>query len=266
MSLAISLRIPDGIVVAADSLSTAKTNLEFAADFKLECPECNKQISLEKVKLPPFGFPRSASSYTQKLFPLFEKYAITSHGVGIINEMSIYWHINRFAQLNKNSVPENLDTLVSQLESYFDKELLAQFPKYKDEAPDGWAPLNLQINGFEYKNEKYTAVTHELKIGKKNDKNKHVQSGCTIGGFIHVVTKLWETEKKVPDSQINFGLFSLQDAVDYCEYLIRLTTGFQRFSNIVPTVGGDIDIALLTPFHGFKWIKRKDLSKVLEGP
>ena len=29
-------------------------------------------------------------------------------------------------------------------------------------------------------------------------------------------------------------------------------------------VGGDVDVALITPFHGFQWLKRKSIMEVLD--
>ena len=46
MSLVVSLRVPDGIVIAADSLSTAQNTLEFIAEgIEIECPNCKKKLS-----------------------------------------------------------------------------------------------------------------------------------------------------------------------------------------------------------------------------
>ncbi|MBD3308180.1 hypothetical protein GF339_17170, partial [candidate division KSB3 bacterium] len=54
MSLVVSLRVPDGIVVAADSLSTAQNLLQFAAqNIELTCPSCHEKISGQELRLPP---------------------------------------------------------------------------------------------------------------------------------------------------------------------------------------------------------------------
>jgi hypothetical protein len=57
----------------------------------------------------------------------------------------------------------------------------------------------------------------------------------------------------------------LQDAIEYARFLIRTTIDFQRFTDgtnsdkgSIPGVGGDIDIAVVTP-TGFEWISRKSL-------
>ena len=60
------------------------------------------------------------------------------------------------------------------------------------------------------------------------------------------------------------GALSLQDAVDYAEFLIQSTMGVQRFANMIPTVGGEIDIALITNYTHFRWIKAKSLARMIE--
>ena len=50
---------------------------------------------------------------------------------------------------------------------------------------------------------------------------------------------------------------TLQDAIDYAIFLIRTTIDYQRFATMVPTVGGDIDVAIITHHGGFQWIQEK---------
>lgn len=69
---------------------------------------------------------------------------------------------------------------------------------------------------------------------------------------------------------INWGTITLQDAIDFCVLMTRITESIQRFSDGtvlvpggIPGVGGDIDIAVFTPDKGFQWLKKKVLK--LEG-
>jgi 20S proteasome alpha/beta subunit len=56
---------------------------------------------------------------------------------------------------------------------------------------------------------------------------------------------------------IRYELMSLQDAVDFATFIVRATIESQRFNQkSVMGVGGDIDIALVTP-DGFKWLRLK---------
>jgi len=66
---------------------------------------------------------------------------------------------------------------------------------------------------------------------------------------------------------INWGTITLQDAIDFCVLMTRTTESIQRFSDGtvlspggIPGVGGDIDIAIMTPANGFIWLKQKTLQ------
>jgi hypothetical protein len=65
---------------------------------------------------------------------------------------------------------------------------------------------------------------------------------------------------------INWATITLQDAVDFCVLMTRTTESIQRFSDGtllspggIPGVGGDIDVAVLTPKNGLSWLKKKSL-------
>jgi len=49
----------------------------------------------------------------------------------------------------------------------------------------------------------------------------------------------------------------IQDAIDLVQYLADITVGYMRFKPGMPTVTPPIDIAVITPFQGFKWVRRK---------
>jgi hypothetical protein len=50
----------------------------------------------------------------------------------------------------------------------------------------------------------------------------------------------------------------VQDAIDLARFMVETTKGFIRFSITRPkTVGGPIEIAAITKHEGFKWVQRK---------
>lgn len=49
----------------------------------------------------------------------------------------------------------------------------------------------------------------------------------------------------------------IQEAIDLAEFLAHLSVQYSRFRFGPNTVGGPIDIAAITRYEGFKWIKRK---------
>lgn len=48
-----------------------------------------------------------------------------------------------------------------------------------------------------------------------------------------------------------------QDAIDLAEFLVDLTIKVSRFAPGAPTVGGPIEVAAISKHEGFKWIRRK---------
>lgn len=49
----------------------------------------------------------------------------------------------------------------------------------------------------------------------------------------------------------------LQDAIDLAEFMVDVTTKWSRFIPGAPTVGGPIEIAAISKHEGFRWIRRK---------
>jgi hypothetical protein len=49
----------------------------------------------------------------------------------------------------------------------------------------------------------------------------------------------------------------IQDAIDVAEFFVYVTTMYSRFGPGAPTVGGPPEIAAITKHEGFKWVKRK---------
>ncbi len=49
----------------------------------------------------------------------------------------------------------------------------------------------------------------------------------------------------------------IQDAIDLARFLCRNNYNFSKFAPGAPTVGGPVDIATITKHEGFKWVQRK---------
>ncbi len=58
-------------------------------------------------------------------------------------------------------------------------------------------------------------------------------------------------------TQLAWPSMPVQDAIELAEFLVNTTKQFVRFRPGADTVGGDIDVATVTKYEGFKWIKRK---------
>ena len=70
MTLIVSMRIPDGIVIAGDSLSTITAQSRIVNIQDIKCPDCGKK---HKVKHTTNMVPTTISnmSYAEKVFSIF---------------------------------------------------------------------------------------------------------------------------------------------------------------------------------------------------
>lgn len=63
---------------------------------------------------------------------------------------------------------------------------------------------------------------------------------------------------KFDENMIDWNFMTLQDAIDFVRYAINTTIDTMRFTNVNKTVGGPIDILVITPKQA-KWIAHKEL-------
>ncbi len=63
----------------------------------------------------------------------------------------------------------------------------------------------------------------------------------------------------LPYEDILWGYFTLQDAIDFARYAVETTIQTMRFKNVVETVGGSVDILVITP-EETKWLQKEDLK------
>ena len=62
----------------------------------------------------------------------------------------------------------------------------------------------------------------------------------------------------LPFEDILWGYFTLQDAVDFARYAVETTIQTMHFKNVVETVGGSVDILVITPDET-KWLQKETL-------
>jgi fructose-1,6-bisphosphatase/sedoheptulose 1,7-bisphosphatase-like protein len=65
--------------------------------------------------------------------------------------------------------------------------------------------------------------------------------------------------KPMPYYQIEWGFFTLQDAVDFAVYAVESTIELMRFQPRPQTVGGRVDVLAITP-DGARWVHKKELG------
>jgi len=78
------------------------------------------------------------------------------------------------------------------------------------------------------------------------------QKGLDDQKVIEIVQNL-----QVLQSNLIHPAMPIKDAIDLAEFMVETTVGYVRFMPGAQTVGGPIEIAAITKHEGFKWIKRK---------
>ncbi|MCX6234830.1 MAG: hypothetical protein NT175_08945 [Bacteroidetes bacterium] len=262
MTLVVSLRVPDGVVLAADSLQTAQVAIQPGVkDFKVKNPKTGEEIPFGDLILPPIMMPTSTFSYAQKLFSFQDKFGVATFGSAVINNRTIYNHIKNLELSTKKEVKSVSET-GEILMDYFTNQLQEQLKTSGQKLIKGQIVMGFHVVGYETANDLF-GHTVDVAIGETPISKMIDGIGCTVSGDTEVVRKIWEIGQGTNRAP-NYGSFSLKDAIDYVEFLINTTTNFQRFANMIPTVGGSVDIALITNYSKFTWIKYKDLTKILE--
>ncbi len=267
MTLNVTLKVPDGIVIASDSLMTLTEWISKKINIDSKCPKCAELIQLKDVQIPAFSVPSSSFPYAQKLFSINARLGLAVYGVAHLNGRSMYSHImDLTGKLPKPAEGEDYVEIVKKaVLDYFDNQIALECTKTGFNLalqPDDWFPFGFQLAGFHRDAAgEPTPKVFWIRMGKKSDAQL-VSAPAFCTGVFEVVTLLW------PGGMLtaNVTAFSLQDAIDYARFLIRTTSEYQRFSGKWQTVGGEIDIALITNRNGFQWIAQKPLYKMLEGP
>ena len=112
----------------------------------------------------------------------------------------------------------------------------------------------------------------EQKVIKLNVKTKKIEpidtssQGATWDGETRTLTRLIQNVaikneneyEDLPYEEILWNYFTLQDAIDFARYAVETTIKTMHFKNVVETVGGAVDILVITP-DNTSWLQKKSL-------
>ena len=221
---------------------------------------------MKEVQIPPQTIPASTWPYAQKIFPIRRVFGLATFGNAGVNFRSIFNHMDELnEQFPKDDKKEDFFPKISKfIVDYFESQLKLEWGKTgvdKKMMPDTHSTFGFLLCGHKKgANGEAIAISQRIFIAKKSVIQEFSgQFGCSIAGVDDVVKILWQN-----NTVANYPAFSLQDAVDYAKFLIRTTADWQRFLGKFPTVGGDIDVALITNQAGFRWLEQKKLYRMLE--
>ena len=278
MTLIVSVISADGIVIGGDSLSSLNRQINMNQSGKVICPECDHEHTI-KANFQG-NISRATFSHTEKVLPFLEKFGIGVFGSGIIGVHSVNALIRRIEHSFKEQIKkqrnrkqqnraENIlaegvtriaEDIGSKLHNYLKKQLEEE-EKSLDDFPEDHIYLGFQMVGYDDLQPK----TVEVLLGKNVTLQVFDRLAPYASGSKEIVEGIWELYKPEEGLCPIFEIFSLQEAIDYVDFLINSTIEYQRFLPITPNVGGHIDIALVRPFKGFQWVRQKPLGELLEG-
>ena len=257
MTIAITVKVNDGVVLASDSA----TSLFLGANLYNQYYNADKVFNLKK------GHPVGALTW----------------GAGNVGVNSISTLIKDFRKDLSLDSSYTISGVANDLREFL---LEAQTEAYGDNT-DNLPKMGLRIAGYSKGAELAEEWEFILGEGEKGASEVIVrrspeQVGLTWSGEPEAIQRLvlgWSPrialalrEMEVPEDQLPQVLeaflqkteesivtpaMPISDAIDLADFVVNLTTQFSRFRPGPQTVGGPTDIAAITRHEGFKWIKRK---------
>lgn len=267
VTIAISMKVNDGIVLAADSASAII--------------EENPQGTLNVVNI---------YNNANKIFNLIKgkPVGLIAWGSGSIGNSSISTLAKDFREkIKKNKIKSinpsdyTIKNIALEFKKFiYDENYLEEFKNWEEKPVMGFIIVGYSTNS-------HYSEEWKLDIEQNNCEGPYPireqdQIGITWNGEPEAICRLYlgystglsEMLKiaGLDDAKITEILkicqdrlvapmvtpaMPIQDAIELAEFLVDTTTQFTRFIPGASTVGGPTEIAAITKHEGFKWIKRK---------
>jgi hypothetical protein len=274
MTIAVSLKVNDGVVLAADSATTL-------------------------IGQSPDGSIGVVNVYNNanKIFNLVRDrpIGVVTWGAGSIGVASVSTLVKDLRTRLSGKLSEDNSWALDR-ESYtvedvarkarrfiFDEHYRLAFKEWKDEDKPSLGFIVAGYSSYEDMAEEYQIdIVHgecsEPRLLRKKEDSGITWNGQTeaiyrlLVGFSSHLPLIFEENLGIPKEQVpqaiaiiqealNFPLvippMPIQDAIDLAEFLVDLTIKHSRFAPGAPTVGGPIEIAAISKHEGFRWIQRK---------
>jgi len=307
MSLGINATTPEGMVMAADSRQSYRNRKGMArigSDNASKLFQLNERMGVLVTGLAFLsenGVIKSVTKFIEQYKRETDLSRISIHTVteGLYELLHLKYNWQKRLDDSVEKINNDLRRQgLEVLEIKQDKNLV-KF-RYKDKNDTvrngiaGIEVISLMVAGFNQDG------SHEVyvcripgEIQKKRDsREKGMEYGASWIGQTDVVSRIilgidWrinnfkfmqdvnkdygaeEIRKQIRGLQyaIQWGIMTLQDAIDFCTLMIRTTSAMQRFSDGIvanpgdmPGVGGPVDVAIITADKGFQWIHKKQLK------
>lgn len=271
MSIILSVAVPEGIILAADS---RQTNINAK------------------------GNARVGSDFVSKVFQLSSRITVATFGWGFLQPQTANTLISVGALVEdfrttlnpESSVGEAANLLSGYFQQIYNYDINSL--NWKPASQNGLA-VGFQVVGYNKDSTVGEVYLCQIPPGNSNLLRNTNNAGCNWNGQTDVVIRLVlgfdPRIEHLPVAQhiianpipnqppladqlrglqytINWATMTLQDAVDFALLMVNSTIKMQRFSDgivmnqgDVPGCGGDVDIAAITHRDGFRWIQKKEL-------
>ena len=267
MTIIVSVKINDGIVMASDSASTFSTGQVYS--------HADKIVNL--VKGMPIGamITGNGGIGNESITTLFKDLRSRLSG-----EADVDWTLNP----KSYSIKDVADYVRTFL--FAEKTLGQGFETF------------MQVRICGYSSGKSLSEVWEVNLrGKDCDEPKQVQTESQFGirwdGSYEALNRLILgsggllskslVDMGIPENTVGdytskiysnnyrdlcLPAMPIQDAIDLARYLVETTIAFEKFSVLTQpkTVGGAVEIAAITKHEGFKWIQRKHFYQAALNP
>ncbi|MEN6610402.1 MAG: hypothetical protein ABFC24_06135 [Methanoregulaceae archaeon] len=198
--------------------------------------------------------PQSDANYKTFLSP--GNIGISTFGASDVQGVPISGYIESF--INEKLSLNNVD--VNEV-----PKLLLDYFKSLPLIPD----TGFHVAGYNKKDGKY--IPHVWRIILSQNLiaqiNLPEQQGAVWDGEVDIMTRLIQPvslagpdgkQVPLPPSIINWPFFTLQDAIDFAIYAVKVTRDTMRFQTRPKTVGGPVDVLVIKPNQSF-WVQKKEL-------
>ncbi|MFR8537609.1 MAG: hypothetical protein ACLVD1_14060 [Lacrimispora saccharolytica] len=125
------------------------------------------------------------------------------------------------------------------------------------------------VAGYSMEEAEKKQLIYKINVKTKTIEPQNTSSqGATWDGEIATLTRLIQNVAvkdvngnyiDLPFEDILWSYFTLQDAVDFARYAVETTIQTMRFKNVIETVGGKVDILIITP-EETKWLQKEEIS------
>jgi len=242
MSFIITVYVPEAIVMASDSRQSIV--------IQRQAPDGTKLQAVETV----------SSDFVYKTFLLPKPgVGISTFGEFVLGKVTVESHIKRF-QEEKLGDGNDVFSVTQKLLEFFRKK----FPN---------TDTAFHIAGFKKERGISVPYIYHCQVSRNEMRRLNTKSGtdevvfgASWGGQVDVIAGiLTPSEIRSPNGKIQqvvkapviWDAMSVQDAIDFAIYAVRTTIDTIQFQARPKTVGGPIDVLLLTP-EKTNWIQRKE--------